>query len=162
MMDAISEQRLAEVHPKLANLIRMVAHQMQLENTVIRVTQGLRTWEEQDALYAKGRTAPGPVVTNCPGGYSWHNFGMAVDLAPFDAESQPDWNIEHPAWGRMVSIATGLGMVSGSQWKTFKDWPHFQLTGVFPVNPDDHVRDLFKSGGIPAIWNQAFQPDQTA
>ena len=161
-MDTISESRLSEVYPRLANLIRMMAHQMALENTVIRVTQGLRTWEQQEVLYAKGRTAPGNIVTNSPAGTSWHNFGLAADLAPFSADGDPDWNVDHPNWARMVSLGTNLGMVSGAQWRTFPDWPHFQLTGIFPVNPDDHVRDLYKSGGLIAVWNEAFTPEETA
>ena len=45
------------------------------QGVYVRVVQGLRTWTEQDALYAQGRTAPGKVVTNVRGGYSWHCFG---------------------------------------------------------------------------------------
>ena len=156
-MDTVSEQRLSAVHPKLANLIRMMAHQLELENIPIRVTQGLRTWEEQDALYAKGRSIPGAVVTNCPGGNSWHNFGLGVDVVPFLADGSPDWNANHPSWTRMCALGVNLGLVSGSQWKTFKDYPHFQLTGIFAVNPSDHVREVFKRGGIPAVWKEAFQ-----
>jgi peptidoglycan L-alanyl-D-glutamate endopeptidase CwlK len=50
--------------------------------SLIRVVQGLRSWTEQDALYAMGRTAPGKIVTNVKGGYSYHNYGMAVDCVP--------------------------------------------------------------------------------
>ena len=58
------------------------------------VTQGLRTYAEQDALYAQGRTVPGEIVTNAAAGYSWHNFGNAVDLVPEDITiGQPDWNL---------------------------------------------------------------------
>jgi len=160
-LDLVSEQRLGEVHPKLANLIRMMAHQLALENITIRVTQGLRTWEEQDGLYAQGRSAPGSVVTNCPGGHSWHNFGLAVDAAILEDTNAIDWNPSHPAWGRMVSLGSNLGLTSGAQWRTFKDFPHFQLTGIFPVNPDEHVRDLYARGGIVAVWTEAFQPEET-
>jgi len=46
----------------------------------LKLISGLRTYEEQDALYAQGRTAPGPKVTNAPGGHSNHNFGLAFDM----------------------------------------------------------------------------------
>lgn len=42
------------------------------------VTQGLRTPQEQAALYAQGRTAPGPIVTYTT--KSHHLTGHAVDL----------------------------------------------------------------------------------
>lgn len=45
---------------------------------------GLRTYEEQNALYAQGRTAPGNKVTNAKGGFSNHNFGIAFDIGIFE------------------------------------------------------------------------------
>src|SRR5690606_22511724 len=44
---------------------------------------GHRTWAEQDALYAQGRTKPGSIVTNAKGGQSNHNFGIAMDFGVF-------------------------------------------------------------------------------
>ncbi len=49
----------------------------------INIISGLRSYEEQDALYAQGRTAPGNKVTNARGGYSNHNFGIAFDIGVF-------------------------------------------------------------------------------
>ncbi len=51
---------------------------------VIKIISGTRThMQEQDALYARRRTAPGPRVTNARGGYSNHNFGIAWDIGLF-------------------------------------------------------------------------------
>src|ERR1700675_1569521 len=155
MLDNISETRLGEIALQLAALVRQMAQQLEVEGIVIRVTQSLRPWSEQEALYAQGRTAPGPIVTNAQAGSSWHNFGLAVDVAPF-VESVPDWNMGHPVWGRIVSVGDSLGLVSGSEWRTFPDWPHFQYTGRFGVTPSDEVRAIFKSGGLQAVWDSAF------
>ena len=54
------------------------------EGILLMVTQTYRTYQEQAALYAKGRTAAGPAVTNAPPGYSWHNFRRAFDVAEKD------------------------------------------------------------------------------
>ena len=156
-MDAISEARLAEVMPSLADKIRQMATMLEVEGIVIRVVQGLRSWQQQDALYAQGRTTPGNIVTNCPGGHSYHNFGMAVDCVPsvngVDMAYIPDWNAQHPAWKRMDTVGESLGMDSGSTWRSFPDAPHFQLTGKFPEGaPDDEVRQLWKDGGMQAVW----------
>jgi hypothetical protein len=43
--------------------------------------QGVRTFAEQDALYAQGRTRKGLRVTNAKGGQSYHNYGLAADCA---------------------------------------------------------------------------------
>ena len=166
MLDTISEERLAQVHPLLATKIRTMATMLEQENIVFRVTQGLRTWSEQDALWQKGRDADGNVadramvVTNAKGGSSWHNFGLAVDVVPSDdslGAFQADWNVAHPAWKRLVSVGTSLGLAAGADWRTFPDWPHFQLTGRFPASPDDEVRWIFKEAGIAGVWDEAFK-----
>jgi peptidoglycan L-alanyl-D-glutamate endopeptidase CwlK len=159
-MDATSEARLAAVHPKLAERVRSMAEMLAQENITIRVVQGLRTYAEQGILYDKGRDADGnvvdksQVVTNAKPGTSWHNFGLAVDVAPFDG-SISDWNAEHPAWKRIVTMGESCGLVSGAEWRTFPDLPHFQLTGQFPVSPDDAVRQVFEQGGVDQVWTDS-------
>jgi peptidoglycan L-alanyl-D-glutamate endopeptidase CwlK len=159
-MDSVSESRLQKVCPVLSEKVQRLAAILEQEGIVIRVTQGLRTWAEQDALYAQGRATPGKVVTNCRGGYSYHNFGLAVDVVPDvdgrDATFQPDWNTAHPSWRRIVAVAVKLGLDSGAMWKSFKDYPHLQLTGRFPESaPTDDVRRVFKAGGLQAVWHSA-------
>ena len=50
------------------------------EGIVMKIICGTRSYAEQTALYAQGRTAPGPIVTDAPAGYSNHNFGIAFDV----------------------------------------------------------------------------------
>lgn len=152
-MDTISTARLSLVCPKLSDLIKQLDSSLAQEGISIRVVQGLRTWNEQAALYAQGRTAPGKVVTQAPPGHSWHNFGMAVDVVPMP-NGQPDWNLGHPAWQRIVALGESLGLTSGSKF-SHPDWPHLQLTGKFPVSPTDEVRQLFRDAGMEAIWQEA-------
>src|ERR1700691_1029232 len=155
-MNAISQARLLAVYPGLASLIQQLAQTLAFD---IEVTQGLRTWVEQDALYAQGRTTPGSIVTHAPGGFSWHNYGLAVDLVPEDVTpGQPDWNLNNPVWAKMVSVAQSVGLVSGAEWNgADKDTPHVQLTGRFPVTPNDEVRAIFQQSGLIAdVWTAAF------
>lgn len=160
MMDQVSEKRLAEVHPKLAEKVRAMAELLELENINIRVVQSVRSWANQQALYNQGRDANGTivnkslVVTHAKPGTSWHNFGLAVDVAPFDG-GIPDWDASHPAWKRIVAVGESVGLVSGSKWRTFPDWPHFQLTGQLPVSPDDAVRAAYETGGQQAVWTDS-------
>jgi len=154
-MDTVSELRLAQVYPGLADKIRSMAATLEAEAIDIRVTQGLRTMAEQEALYAQGRTTVGAVVTNAAAGTSWHNFGLAVDVVPLTPQG-PDWDIGHPVWTRIVAVGTALGMVAGAQWRTFPDWPHFQFTGRFPTTPNDEARTILATGGVNAVWEAAF------
>lgn len=101
----------------------------------IVITQGLRTIAEQNELYAQGRTKPGQRVTNAKGGYSYHNFGVAVDFAlllpdgrSVSWDTKRDGNADHEAdWMQVVSIAKQLGFEWGGDWKTFTDLPHLQV-----------------------------------
>lgn len=154
-MDSVSEKRLAEIYPGLADLVRAMADQLAAEGIDIRVTQSLRPMAEQEALYAQGRTASGDIVTNAQAGYSWHNYGLAVDVAPLTPQG-PDWNTSHPVWGRIVAVGSALGLESGSAWRTFPDWPHFQFRGNYPVTPDAAARATFAAGGLSAVWQAAF------
>lgn len=156
-MDVISEARLAAIFPALASKIRLMDSMLRAEGIEIRVVQALRTWAEQDALYAQGRTVPGHIVTNCPGGKSYHNFGLSVDCVPSTRTPEqpydPDWNNKHPSWIRMETIGKSLGLECGAFWRTFKDCPHFQMTGRFPIGePSQELKDIFRDGGLEAVW----------
>lgn len=161
-MDAVSEARLQLIWPVLAAKIRTMVTMLEQEGIEIRVVQGLRSWTEQDALYAQGRTAPGKIVTNCKGGDSYHNFGMATDCVPSqfapDQPYNPDWNSSHPLWQRMEAVGISLGLTAGANFRSFPDAPHFQLTGQFPIGaPDDELRQIFKNGGMEAVWQEIQQ-----
>jgi peptidoglycan L-alanyl-D-glutamate endopeptidase CwlK len=159
-MESISEARLTLICPQLAAKIRTLSDILEGERSLIRVVQGLRSWTDQDGLYAMGRTAPGKIVTNVKGGYSYHNYGMAVDCVPSihgtELAYQPDWNKNHPAWQRMIEVGKSLGLTCGALWRTFPDAPHFQLEGRFPAGgPNDEVRQLFRDGGMESVWQES-------
>ena len=153
-MDTVSETRLALVHPTLAGLVRQMSDLLIAQGVNVRVTQGLRTWDQQQALYDQGRTVPGKIVTNAKPGYSWHNFGLAVDLVPM-LDTGPDWNDQHPTWKQMLAAGQQVGLAEGALWHTFRDEPHFQWTGVLPVSPDNETRALYQASGLDAVWAKA-------
>jgi peptidoglycan L-alanyl-D-glutamate endopeptidase CwlK len=164
-VDQISQARLQLVYPRLSEIVTQLMLQLEYESIETRITQALRSWNEQDKLYAQGRTTPGDKVTNCPGGKSYHNFGLAVDVVPSefapDQPYSPDWHPQHPTWKRMITLGTALGLTSGAAWRSFPDAPHFQFTGRFAVGePDDEVRQLFKDGGMQAVWDEVSKSNQ--
>ena len=150
---SISQQRLARVHPALAERVRVMAELLAKAGTEIMVTQGLRTWAEQDALYAKGRTAPPIgkkyVVTKARGGESYHNFGLAVDIVVLDALRKADWDVSHPGWAAAGRTGQSVGLEWGGMWKGFKDIPHFQYTGGLGL---EQCRELYRAGGLVSVW----------
>lgn len=81
MKDQISIDRIKKLHPEAISLFqRFIEEAEDTLNITLRITQGLRTFEEQNALYAQGRTKPGSKVTNAKAGQSFHNYGQAIDL----------------------------------------------------------------------------------
>jgi peptidoglycan L-alanyl-D-glutamate endopeptidase CwlK len=157
MLDPVSITKLQSVYPGLADKIVVLASTLESQGILIRVVQGLRTWIQQDVLYAQGRTTRGSIITNVQGGYSFHCFGLAVDCAPSQfgpgQPYSPDWNASHPVWRLMETKGRDLGLVSGAFWRTFVDAPHFQMNGHWPESePTDEVRHLFMTGGYPAVW----------
>jgi peptidoglycan L-alanyl-D-glutamate endopeptidase CwlK len=88
-----------------------------------------RTAEEQAALYAKGRTDPGPKVTNAPPWQSWHQYGMAVDAVPLLA-GKPVWRYapENGLWAVAVEEGDKAGLEWAGRWKTFREYVHWQST----------------------------------
>ena len=88
----------------------------------VKIITGTRSYKEQDALYAQGRTAPGRKVTHARAGYSWHNFGVAWDFVVFDANGQPQW--ESPLMEKCGKIAESLGHEWGGRWTSPQDTPH--------------------------------------
>jgi len=148
----LNEQRLAQVHTILAIRGRCMIELCAYAGIAVLVTQGLRTWEEQDALYAKGRTVP-PIgkkyiVTKAKGGQSYHNFGLAFDIVVLDSLGKADWDTNHPGWKKAGDLGKSVGLEWGGDWKSFKDLPHFQYTGGLTL---EECRELFPSG-LEAIW----------
>ncbi len=153
--DPVSEQRLALVHPDLARRVHAALDALAQHGTFFRVAQGLRTFAEQDALYAQGRTAAGHVVTNARGGWSNHNFGCAVDCYPFLQGRSGDVNFNPSSvqFQAMVVALKAQGLAWGGDWHDPVDPPHFQLAHV-PVTPTDADRAAFVRGGLKAVWAQ--------
>jgi peptidoglycan L-alanyl-D-glutamate endopeptidase CwlK len=134
---ANAEGKLSEVHPNLAEKGRELIKRAHAAGVNICITQGLRSIEYQNQLYAQGRTTKGQVVTQVKGGYSYHNYGLAIDFGVLKPDgSAVDWNtstdLDHDGkkdWYEVGAIGESIGLEWGGSWTGgFVDIPHFQLT----------------------------------
>lgn len=116
---------LTVLHPTLQEKIAELIKVCEKNNLKIRVTQGLRTAAEQDALYARGRTKPGNKVTNAKGGYSMHNWGVAFDFCRNDGSGA--YNDSDGFFTKVGKLGVSIGLEWGGNWKSPVDKPHFQL-----------------------------------
>lgn len=143
MKDPKTLERIQLLHPKLreeaVDLYDEIVSSL-TGKAACRFSYTLRTFAEQDALYAQGRTKPGPIVTKARGGQSYHNFGLACDIVllidnngdgVFDVASwdeKGDYDSDRKSdWMEIVSIFKRYGWEAGIDWH-FRDAPHFQKT----------------------------------
>jgi peptidoglycan LD-endopeptidase CwlK len=150
-MDKITLDRIATLHPKIRKQVldayTHINNRLLGKGVRLRFTYTTRTIEEQDALFAQGRTrlfdAKGKrlgIVTKAKGGQSIHNYHLAWDIVllldrnadgifeeaswdttlDFDKDGTADWK-------ECTDYFKSIGAVWGGDWK-FKDAPHFEMT----------------------------------
>ena len=138
-MDNHTLTQIKTLHPSIrleASQIIQVCDFALKGRAQVRITQGLRTFKEQEALYAQGRTKPGRKITNAKPGQSIHNYGFAIDICLIidskiaSWDTVRDWDDDKIAdWYECVKIFAKFGWEWGGNWKKFKDLPHFDKRG---------------------------------
>ncbi|WP_058835734.1 peptidoglycan-binding protein [Luteimonas abyssi] len=123
--DPLTAQRIQGLHPEVRATAAAFVNRVEQElGITLRVSDGFRTFAEQDTLYTQGRTAPGPVVTHARGGQSYHNYGLAFDVVQLLPNGGVSWDLDWNAVGR---IGQDLGLEWGGTWTRPVDRPHFQM-----------------------------------
>jgi peptidoglycan L-alanyl-D-glutamate endopeptidase CwlK len=122
--DARSEKVIATLLSEVRPLARALVEKAASNGIRVRVISGHRSYEEQDELYAQGRTKPGAIVTRAKGGYSNHNFGLAFDVGVFEGNR---YLPESPKYKAVGALGMELGLEWGGSWRSLVDEPHFQL-----------------------------------
>jgi peptidoglycan L-alanyl-D-glutamate endopeptidase CwlK len=125
-----SSTSLSSLHPHVASLARQFLDLCAANRLTVAVIAAFRSWDDQDALYAQGRTAPGAIVTDAMGGDSYHNWGLAFDCVPL-RNGVVDWNATD-IFNRMGQLGQQVGLEWGGHWTTYQvnlvDLPHYQYT----------------------------------
>jgi len=148
-MDNLTIERINGAHPavkeELYEIYRQICEALK-GRVMCRFAYVIRTLAEQEALYAQGRNGkPGKVVTNAKAGWSYHNYGLAVDIvlcidkdgdgkyetASWDTAIDVDGD-GRSDWQEVVTIFKAHGWAWGGDWK-FRDAPHFEKTFGVPV-----------------------------
>lgn len=162
--DPVSETRLSLIHPWIAKRWREIREEFfEINELQLRVSDGLRTYAEQWALYALGRkrnhaglwivSDKKKVVTNARGGESYHNYGLALDSVcmgddPYlDHMSQDDRDFLWSEYGRLCQKH---GLEWGGNWKE-PDRPHCEKTFGLPLH---ELQSLYEEQGMKAIFSK--------
>jgi len=110
----MASRSLKDLQPKVQLMAEEFVENCSQAGIEILIYCTLRSKEEQDALYAQGRTVSGKIVTNARGGDSWHNYGCAFDWVPLVA-GKPQWD-NQPLYSRAGIIAEGVGLEWAGRW----------------------------------------------
>lgn len=158
MRDIISIARVTELHPAIRDEVPLLIDKAEAKlgpRCAIRVVEWLRTIPYQNALYAIGRTVKGKnprpakpmgdTVTKARGGYSFHNYGLAIDFAilydkdgngtyeSLSWDTLKDFNMDGESdWKEVVEIFEAAGYTWGGDWVSIKDNPHLEKKFGYP------------------------------
>jgi peptidoglycan LD-endopeptidase CwlK len=135
-IDERSARNIATLAPTVRPLAEKLIETAKAAGINAKVISGTRTYAEQNAIYAQGRTTPGKIVTKARAGQSWHNFGIAFDIGIFSADGKTYYG-ESKDYKTVGKMGEALGLEWGGSWK-FVDEPHFQY------NPKKYVLSEMK------------------
>ena len=127
----MASTRLDDLTPDTKARAEALINQAAADGIELRVVSTRRTCSDQDSIYAKGRTAPGSIVTHAQGCRSWHVWGRAVDFLVMEngrAVSGAD-----SRYDRMGEIAKGLGMIWGGEFSWGRDAGHVEYHPGFTI-----------------------------
>lgn len=169
-LDDSTRQRLKLVYPDIrVRWIRLANDMYEAHDLCLKVAQGLRTYDEQAAIYAKGRTLvngklepelpsdPYPrtgVVTWAKPGDSWHHFS-ALDscFAGSDPYLEKAGDEGLHIWDDYARLAKAHGFEAGADWVgPKKDRPHVQIRyGGMKLA---RAKELYTIGKLGAVWSE--------
>jgi peptidoglycan L-alanyl-D-glutamate endopeptidase CwlK len=120
-------EKLDHCHARLKPAILKVLAAMEALGFPMMISDGIRSTDQQSALYAKGRTLPGPIVTYCDGvtKKSHHQSGRACDCC-FVIDGQPSFDARLP-WKAFGACAEALGLTWGGNFSRLNDLGHVEL-----------------------------------
>jgi peptidoglycan L-alanyl-D-glutamate endopeptidase CwlK len=132
-------ERLRGLHPGLLRFAKEAEHVFEAEYD-LAIVSGLRTETEQEALFAKGRTTPGPIVTKAQHALQTaHGRGCALDFCPVSRATGWLWEDEEAF--RLVGVyGEALGLTWGGRWP-MRDLGHLEVPNwrSLPFTPEGVV-----------------------
>ncbi|WP_163539412.1 M15 family metallopeptidase [Gracilibacillus sp. YIM 98692] len=122
------------LHSKVEEASQQLITKAEETGITVVITDGFRSVDEQNSIYAQGRQTEGNIVTYARGGESYHNYGLAIDFALQNKQGGIIWDLQYDGnengnsdWMEVVKIAKSLGFKWGGDFTRFKDYPHLQM-----------------------------------
>lgn len=175
-LGSVVDRDLHKLAPKFQLMVAQCLEMCHNAGLDAVVWEAYRSTELQALYYRRGRPPtteyPRPVTSAKTNEYSWHGYGLAVDvISQKEKWFNPDQAIvramqdparqmylekrrmEGEAWfARVAAIFKRCGCDWGGDWqKPHQDPPHFQF-GRLKATPSDRARELLRQGGMEAVW----------
>lgn len=162
--DERNDRVILGLHPAMRHKAWQMLEELLFVGEDALITSGFRTEEQQTQEYAKGRTGPGRIVTYSKPGWSFHNYGLAIDLVPIgplgvelSQRNMLEW-VAIPRYETYGRVLQGIGFQWGFQMWGY-DRPHFQYCVAKDGN--NLTIDQVRSGFLPDV-ERARQERRTA
>ena len=116
------DKRLSSLDPSFrAKVLEMIA-QLAEKRIYVIIIETRRMASRQELLVQMGRSKTLK---------SKHLDGKAVDIAPVLGYTYPKvtsvvWDTKHSVWKEISRIGKSLGLKWGGDWRTFKDYVHWE------------------------------------
>lgn len=131
----INSRRIEDLDERVQEKCKELIKKAKSKGINLLITSTYRDGEQQNLLYAQGRTKIGKIVTNAKSGDSMHNYKLAFDVCILDASGKniiwdlgADTNSNNlKDWDEIGTIGEKLGLAWGGRFKNV-DKPHFQWT----------------------------------
>ena len=118
----VSMQRINTLNSKLISPATRVFEKCTKNKIPIYIVWGSRSLVEQDLMFRYGRTIPGNISTTHRGGYSAHNYGLALDFCLLFGTELMSWEDVYPRkywrqkWLKAVTYFEEEGFTS--KWRS--------------------------------------------
>jgi len=145
---------ITKLHPELKAIIPKFLDMCKSANLNVLITETFRTEAEQEALYAKGRTMPGNIVTRARYPQSPHCWGVAFDFCRNVRGKEYDDSDNF--FYRVGQIGKSFGLFWGGDFRTFVDKPHFELQKYMP---NQSCRWLLQKYGSPDKFIETWETE---
>lgn len=153
ILDVSDIAKVKSLYPKIQKQVYELLVKIKKAGLQGGIHQAYRSFDEQALLYAKGRDINGDiidktqVVTNSRAGYSYHNYGLAIDWV----FKTPGWNWDMPEaeWQRIGELGKSCGFKWGGDWGW--DKPHFEIN--FDQKVDKLLAIYLEHKNIQEVWN---------
>lgn len=136
----MASRKIEDLHPDLIPLCKQFLSDCKSAGVNILITCTYRSNDEQNALYAQGRTKSGKIVTYAKGGQSEHNYTIdgkprskAFDIVPL-VNGKCVWRESDAAWKQVIEVWKKNNPINGYRldWygrpdAEFQEFSHFCL-----------------------------------